>query len=281
MTISSSSAQGVNQSAFSAARTQRHQQFDALAQALQSGDANAANAAYASLVPSGSTVDPNSPLGKIGAALQAGNLSAAESALPPRFQNAASGSLSPQFSLADPTQSDSSSDASSASPTSGSTQSASAAAGHVGHHHHHHGGGGGGSLLDSLLASNSSSSSSSSSSTASSSSLPGSGDQTTASFLNARLAMSNLVSDLQSIVSSAAQSSSSTTSTVATPVASNAATGAANLLNNPDFQNLETAFNSGNQSAVNTAWTQFLANTFGANGTATSGAVASTVSAIA
>jgi|APCry1669190591_1035303.scaffolds.fasta_scaffold23122_1 hypothetical protein len=264
MHISSSSAMNVYQSQMSAARSQRHQQFDALAQALKSGDTKAASSAYASLVPSGSNVDPSSPLGMIGAALQAGNLSAAEAALPPRFQNAASASTPSPFNLLDPNASSSANGTSttqaSADPTQTSPSASNSAAGPVGHHHHHHGGGG------SMMANSSSSSSTQNGS-----------DMTTASFLNAKAAMANLVTDLQNLASSSTASSTGTSANPAVP--SNVATGASNLLNNPDFQNLESAVNSGNTTSMNTAWSQFIANTFGNANAA--GAVSSTISTVA
>ena len=266
MHISSSSAQSIYQMPYtSAQRTQRHQQFDALAQALQSGDANAANTAYAALVPSGSNIDPNSPLGKIGSALQAGNLAAAEAALPPRFQNAASGTTNTPFALNDPTATTSASGSSSTQSTTGTTQSASSGSGQVGHHHHHHHGGGGGGAMDALFGSASSATGSSASASSSTGS-QGNSDQTTASFLNARAAMSTLVTDLQTMASSATP-----------PASTGAASGASNLLKNPDFQNLENAFNSGDPTAVNTAWSQFIANTFGATSSTAATPTISTV----
>jgi hypothetical protein len=95
-------------------------------------------------------------------------------------------------------------------------------------------------------------------------------NQTTASFLSARTAMSTLVTDLQNMASSATSSASS-----------GAASGASNLLKNPDFQNLENAFSSGDPKAVNTAWSQFIANTFGAMNNSSANAATSTLSAIA
>jgi hypothetical protein len=270
MHISSSSAQSIYRMPYSVERTQRHQQFDALAQALQSGNANAANSAYAALVPSGSTVDPNSPLGKIGSALQAGNLAAAQAALPPRFQNAASGVATTPFALNDPTATSTDGGSSSTQATTGTTQSASLGAGEVGHHHHHHHGGGGG--MDALFG-NATSTNGSSLSGA-----QGNSDLTTAAFLNARAAMTTLVSDLQNMASSVTSSASPAAATTAP--SSNTATGAANLLKNPDFQNLESAFNSGDPTSVNSAWAQFIANTFGTT-SSTATASASTVSTVA
>ena len=60
---------------------QRRQSFDALSQALQSGNVNAAKDAFSSLsktFPPGVANNPNSPLSKLGQALQTGNLSAAQ-----------------------------------------------------------------------------------------------------------------------------------------------------------------------------------------------------------
>ena len=148
----------------------------------------------------------------------------------------------------------------SADPTQTSPSASNSAAGPVGHHHHHHGGGG------SMMANSSSSSNTQNGS-----------DMTTASFLNAKAAMANLVTDLQNLASSSTASSTGTSANPAVP--SNVATGASNLLNNPDFQNLESAVNSGNTTSMNTAWSQFIANTFGNANAA--GAVGSTISTVA
>ena len=62
---------------------QRRQDFQALSQALQSGNLGAAQQAFSSLsssFPAGVANDPNSLLAKLGQALQSGNLSAAQSA---------------------------------------------------------------------------------------------------------------------------------------------------------------------------------------------------------
>jgi hypothetical protein len=62
----------------------RQQSFNALSNALQSGDINAARQAFSSLsssYPAGVVNDPNSAIGKLGLALQSGDLSAAQSAL--------------------------------------------------------------------------------------------------------------------------------------------------------------------------------------------------------
>ena|SRR5450830_642556 len=56
---------------------QNKQKFQALNSALQSGDLSAAKDAYAALTQN-KTVDPNSPLGKIGQALQSGDIQSAQ-----------------------------------------------------------------------------------------------------------------------------------------------------------------------------------------------------------
>jgi len=83
MRISSgiSSAQASSQGG-AAAWQQRQQSFQALSQALQSNDLNAARAAYASLTGNSGTAasNPNSPLAQLGKALQSGDLSGAQQA---------------------------------------------------------------------------------------------------------------------------------------------------------------------------------------------------------
>jgi len=81
---SASSGAAAQQLRGAGAWQQRKQSFDALSQALQSGDLNAAKEAFSTLSsssPPGTSKDPNSPLAKIAQALQTGDLSAAQSAL--------------------------------------------------------------------------------------------------------------------------------------------------------------------------------------------------------
>lgn len=60
---------------------QQRQDFNQLAQALQSGDLSAAQKAFSTLsANSPKAADPNSPLGKLGAALQTGDVKAAQQA---------------------------------------------------------------------------------------------------------------------------------------------------------------------------------------------------------
>ena len=61
---------------------QRQEDFKALSSAMQSGDVNAAKAAYASLTSGMSNLasHPNSPLAQLGKALDSGDMSAASAA---------------------------------------------------------------------------------------------------------------------------------------------------------------------------------------------------------
>jgi thioredoxin-like negative regulator of GroEL len=60
---------------------QQRQNFNQLAQALKSGDLNAAKSAFAALsANSPNAANPNSPLAKIGQALQSGDVGAAQQA---------------------------------------------------------------------------------------------------------------------------------------------------------------------------------------------------------
>jgi hypothetical protein len=83
MSVSSTGSSNSSQNVISNNWQQRRQSFDALSQALQSGDLAGAQQAFSSLsstFPAGITNDPNSPLAKLGQALKSGNLSAAQSA---------------------------------------------------------------------------------------------------------------------------------------------------------------------------------------------------------
>lgn len=85
MAMRSSSDISSNQSVSStSAWQQRKQDFQALSQAMQSGNLDQAKAAYAQLVkdsPAGATQDPNSPLAQIGKALQTGDIAGAQKAM--------------------------------------------------------------------------------------------------------------------------------------------------------------------------------------------------------
>lgn len=82
MPISSVSSASAAQLSGANAWQQRRQDFQALSQALQSGNLSAAQQAFSSLsstFPAGVANDPNSMLAQLGQALQSGNLSAAQS----------------------------------------------------------------------------------------------------------------------------------------------------------------------------------------------------------
>jgi hypothetical protein len=258
MQINGSSANNVNQtSSTSSAWAQRRQSFDALAQALMSGDLTSANNAYANIthaLPAGKEINPNSPLGQIGAALQSGNLSQAQSLLPARYQNANNSSAQPNTIVAaNATQ----------ATTATSATSSSSGVGSVGRGHHghrHHGGGGAGGPVTEL------------------SNAIQSGDATTA-----QSSMTNIVDELTTLAQLQTSLNAGTSSTASGGLSSGsplsaASTAAQNLLNNPDFQNLETAVSGGDTSAMQAAWQQFINGASAANAstTASSSAAAAT-----
>ena len=102
---------------------QRRQNFDALSQAISSGNLSVAKDAFAKIqsqMSGGGAINPDSFLGKMGAALQSGDMTAAQQLLASRQnQNGA--------------QTTAAADAASASGSTTAT---------TGRHHHHHGGGG-------------------------------------------------------------------------------------------------------------------------------------------
>ncbi len=82
ITSSTASTTGAGQTGASAWQ-QRQQNFQALAQALNSGDLTGAKAAYAALTANnsgGASSSPNSPLAQLGQALQSGDLAGAQTA---------------------------------------------------------------------------------------------------------------------------------------------------------------------------------------------------------
>ncbi len=80
--ISSTAAQSAAQSTSASDGQKRRQDFQQLAQALQSGDLGAAQSAYSTLSKDfpNLTSNSNSPLAQVGKALQSGNLSGAQTA---------------------------------------------------------------------------------------------------------------------------------------------------------------------------------------------------------
>lgn len=78
MSIASSSA-GASSVGGAAKWQEQRQNFNALSQALKSGDLGGAQKAFSSLsANSPAAADPNSPLAKLGKALQSGDISAAQ-----------------------------------------------------------------------------------------------------------------------------------------------------------------------------------------------------------
>ena len=99
---------------------QRRQNFDALSQAISSGNLSSAKDAFAKIASQtsgGGAINPDSFLGKIGAALQSGDMTGAQKLLASR-QNQSQASAATQ-----------------------SADSAGSTTGATGRHHHHHGGG--------------------------------------------------------------------------------------------------------------------------------------------
>jgi hypothetical protein len=80
MRIGGSGSAGAAQGAGAANWQQRQQGVKDLMAALKAGDLGSAQKAFSSLPGAGSAANANSPLGKIGQALQAGDLSAAQQA---------------------------------------------------------------------------------------------------------------------------------------------------------------------------------------------------------
>ena len=76
MRISSS---GMSQASGAAGWQQQRQALQQLTQSLKSGNLQSAQSAFSTLTGNGSkTIDPNSPLGKLGQALASGDLAAAQ-----------------------------------------------------------------------------------------------------------------------------------------------------------------------------------------------------------
>jgi hypothetical protein len=220
-------------SAASSQWQQRRQGFDALAQALQAGDLTKAQTAYANLtskLPSGATTDPNSPLAKIGAALQAGDLAAAQASLPQRQAQDDQNQSTTSVSAAN--------GSSAVASTSSATASTQGSRGHHGGHHHHGGGASSGGQAVQLANAISS------------------GDTSTAQSV-----MTDLVNELQQVsgMSSVLSSSSATGATNNSSLAS-AVNSATTLLNDPNFQSLEQAVSGGDAATIKAAWSTFISN---------------------
>ena len=117
---------------------QRRQNFDALSQAVSGGNLSSATDALTKIqasLPSGQSIDPNSFLGKIDAALQSGDIITAQQLLAARStgsgdQSASAGSV----------QQAGAASAANGTTATGATSGASATSGRHGLHRHHGGG---------------------------------------------------------------------------------------------------------------------------------------------
>ncbi len=215
---------------------QRRQNFDALSQAITSGNLSGANDALTkikSLLPTGSDIKPDSFLGKLASAIQAGDISGAQQILASRHhQNGgqAAGNNGAPASDA-PT-------AATASAASGQTTAA------IGRHRHHHHGGGESPALDLNKAIQN-------------------GDAG-----QAQSSMQTIITELQQIAAAGGQSGVASGSLMAS-----AASAAQKLLDNPDFKALEDAVAKGDASGMKSAWAKLL-NGSGASGDAPAQAAA-------
>ena len=200
---------------------QRRQNFDALSQAISSGNLSGANDALTkikSLLPPGADIKPDSFLGKLETALKSGDLTAAQQLLASRQQPNRG-----QGAAADGTQAP---DA--AAGVTANTQSGSTTAAAERHHHRHHGGGGS-PVLDLSKAIQ------------------------TGDAGKAQSSMQTIISELQQLASAADQTGSGSNSLMAS-----AASAAQKLLGNPDFKSLQDAVAKGDQSSMKDAWTKLI-----------------------
>ena len=200
---------------------QRRQNFDALSQAISSGNLSGANDALTkikSLLPPGADIKPDSFLGKLETALKSGDLAAAQQLLASRQQPNRG-----QGAAADGTQAP---DA--AAGVTANTQSGSTTAAAERHHHRHHGGGGS-PVLDLSKAIQ------------------------TGDAGKAQSSMQTIISELQQLASAADQTGSGSNSLMAS-----AASAAQKLLGNPDFKSLQDAVAKGDQSSMKDAWTKLI-----------------------
>ena len=226
---------------------QRRQNFEALSQAISGGNLSSANDAFAKIksqMPGGgANLSPDSFLGKIGAALQSGDLSTAQQLLASR-QNQQGGQTA---------SSTSSSDAVTAANAAVAADAASAAGSMTaGHGRHHHGGGGKSPALELSQAIQS-------------------GDTSTA-----QSSMQTIVTDLQQLSSLANPTGSASSGSGYNSVASSAASAAQKLLQNPDFQALQDAVANGDASGMQTAWTNLISGSAAQSSAATAAATSST-----
>ncbi len=218
---------------------QGRQNFAALSSAISGGKLSDAQAAFSKIANqitnSGKTIDPNSFLGKIGAALQSGDLGTAQQLLASR-QNGQSGNAA----------SAGSSSASSAANTAAAAGGASASGAVQGRHHHH-----GGLALELSKAIQS-------------------GDTNTA-----QSSMQKIVADLQQLSSMANPSGSASAGSGYNSSTASAASAAAALLKNPDFQALQAAVAKGDAAGMKSAWNNLIGGASSATSGSTAAASSS------
>ena len=202
---------------------QRRQNFDALSQAITSGNLSGANDAMTkikSLLPPGADVKPDSFLGKLATALQSGDMTAAQQLLASRQnQNRA------QAPGADAAQA-----ADAATAATASSASAATTTGVTGRRHHHHHGGGDSPVLDLSKAIQS-------------------GDAG-----KAQSSMQTIIGELQQLVTAADPTGSGANAQTAS-----ASLAAQKLLDNPDFKALQDAVAKGDASSMKEAWAKLIA----------------------
>ena len=207
---------------------QRRQNFDALAQAISTGNLSNANDAFAKIQafqPAGGSAKPNSFLDQIGAALKSDDMTTAQQLLAARINR--NGDHAPGV---DPTQ-----QTAAVIAANGAAPSATGASyGSPGHHHHHHGSGGTSPAMDLSQAIQS-------------------GDTA-----KAKSSMQTLLNDLQQVADMSNLATSGTSSTPANPMVSSAASSATTLLQNADFKALEDAVANGDAASMKTAWSKLI-----------------------
>lgn len=201
---------------------QRRQNFDALSQAVTSGNLSGANDAMTkikSLLPPGADVKPDSFLGKLATALQSGDMTAAQKLLASRqHQNRA------QAAAPDTTQAADAATAATASSASDATTAA------TGRRHHHHHGGGESPVLDLSKAIQS-------------------GDAG-----KAQSSMQTIIGELQQLATAA-----DSTVSGANAQAASASSAAQKLLDNPAFKSLQDAVAKGDAASMKDAWAKLIA----------------------
>ena len=220
---------------------QRRQNFDALSQAISSGNLSSAKDAFAKITSQtsgGGAINPDSFLGKLGAALQSGDMTAAQQLLATRHKNNGS-------QPAGTAQAAASADVATAADAATVTT--------TGRHHRHNGGGSPALDLSQAIQS---------------------GD-----LGKAQSAMQTIVSELQQLSSMATPAGSPSGPPGDGSLAASAASAAQTLLPNPDFQALEDAVSKGDSAGMKSAWAKLIggAGTTGnAAGTTASAATAQT-----